>query len=282
MAASTVGGAFHEDWPPRQGRNMRFKIVLVFTVAAALLAGCSGDTSTDEEDTGAPGAAAPTALPDAAPAADATSAATAPAATAEATQAAEPVATPAKEPESVETPAAVVAAVPTVVIVIPEGCAPGASTDEQKDRLKAIAAAMFPGITNAERRRLQFDPEARDHRQGGIWIVVEFNGDELETIVMRKAALDHQMRDTYDALFNSGCDELSQVDLTGIQEAVTTREIGNSVVTPVVVFKTRLTRTVADGVDWANKEELDFNDIWNELLINPRWRKELLEAESAP
>ena len=269
---------------------MRLTIALVFTAAAALLVGCSGETSTDEQDAGTPAAAAPTTAPDAEPAAEATSAATAPspseaapaAATAEPAQAAEPVATQASEPEPVDTPAAAVAALPTVVIVIPAGCAPGASTDEQKDRLKAIAAAMFPGITNKERRRLQFDPEARDHRQGGIWIVVEFNGDELETIVMRKAALDHQMRDTYDALFNSGCDELSQVDLTGIQEAVTTREIGNSVVTPVVVFKTRLTRSVAEGVDWANKEELDFNDIWNELLINPRWRKELLEAESAP
>lgn len=266
-----------------QVRDMRLTIALVFTIAAALLVGCSGDTSTDEEDARALAVAAPTSTPDAEPAAEATSVATAPAAaTAEPTQAAEPVATQAMEPEPVDTPAAAIAPVPTVVIVIPEGCAPGASTDEQKDRLKAIAAAMFPGITNKERRRLQFDPEARDHRQGGIWIVAEFNGDELETIVMRKAALDRQMRDTYDALFNSGCDELSQVDLTGIQEAVTTREIGNSVVTPVVVFKTRLTRTVADGVDWANKEELDFNDIWNELLINPRWRKELLEAESAP
>jgi uncharacterized protein YceK len=261
---------------------MRLTIVLVFAVTAALLAGCSGDTSPDEGDTGAPAAAAPTSAPDAEPAAEATSAATAPDATAEPTQAAEPVATQATEPEPVDTPAAAVAAVPTVVIVIPEGCAPGASTDEQKERLKAIAAAMFPGITNKERPRLMFEPEARDHRQGGIWIVAEFNGDELETVVMRKAALDRQMRDTYDALFNSGCDELFWVDLTGIQEAVTTREIGNSVVTPVVVFKTRMTRTVADDVDWASKEDLDFNDIWKELLINPRWRTELREAESAP
>jgi hypothetical protein len=53
-------------------------------------------------------------------------------------------------------------------------------------------------------------------------------------------------------------------------------------VTPVVVFKTRLALDVAEGVDWANKQDLNFNEIWNQLLINPRWRKALLEAEAAP
>ena len=269
---------------------MRLTYALVLAVAVALLLGCSGETSTDEDDSGTQvAAAAPTSVStetsaEVTPAAttEATDeAAPASAATVEPTQVAEPAATETPDSESTDT-ALVFPTVAPITIVIPEGCAPGSSTDVQKAKLIEIAAAMFPGITNKERRRLQFDPEARDHRQGGLWLVVEFNGDELETVVMKKAALDGQMRDTYDALFNSGCDELVQVDLTGIQEALTTREIGFSVVTPVVVFKTRLALDVAGGVDWANKQDLNFNEIWNQLLINPRWRKELLEAETVP
>jgi hypothetical protein len=269
---------------------MRLTYALVLAVAVALLLGCSGDTSTDEDDSGTQlAAAAPTSVTSAKPSAEVTPAATTEATdeatpasvtTAEPTKVAEPAATETPDSESTDT-AAIFPTVAPITIVIPEGCAPGSSTEVQKAKLVEIASAMFPGITNKERRRLQFEPEARDHRQGGLWLVAEFNGDELETVVMKKAALDGQMRDTYDALFNSGCDELVQVDLTGIQEAVTTREVGNSVVTPVVVFKTRLALDVAAGVDWANKHDLDFNEIWNELLINPRWRNELREAETA-
>lgn len=265
---------------------MRVTYALVLAVAVALLLGCSGDTSNDEDESGTQlAAAAPTSETSAELSGEVTPVATtastpASASTAEPTQVAEPAATEPPESESTET-AVIFPTVAPITIVIPKGCAPGSSTEVQKAKLVEIASAMFPGITNKERRRLQFEPEARDHRQGGLWLVAEFNGDELETVVMKKAALDGQMRDTYDALFNSGCDELVQVDLTGIQEAVTTREVGNSVVTPVVVFKTRLALDVAAGVDWANKHDLDFNEIWNELLINPRWRNELREAETA-
>ena len=257
-------------------------IVCLTIVAVLILAGCSSETespaalvpdASGTADTEVPTVEATTevvASDEAEPSSEVTPVATA-----------EPDAT--KTPESESTNMAVIfPTVAPITIVIPEGCVPGSSTDVQKAKLIEIGSAMFPGTTNKERRRLQFDPQARNHRQGGLWLVVEFNGDELESVVMKKAALDGQMRDAYDALFNSGCDELVQVDLTGIHEAVTTREVGNSVVTPVVVFKTRLTLDVAEGVDWANKQDLNFNEIWNQLLINPRWRKELREAEAAP
>ena len=48
---------------------------------------------------------------------------------------------------------------------------------------------------------------------------------------------------------------------------------------PGVVFKTRLQREAANEIDWANKEGLDFNDIWDTLLLNPAWRKELAELK---
>ena len=86
------------------------------------------------------------------------------------------------------------------------------------------------------------------------------------------------MRDAFDALFNSGCDQLSWVDLTGIQRALTkVGMMGDTTAIGAPVFKTRLKRANAEGIDWANKENLDFNEIWDELLLNVRWREELRE-----
>ena len=42
-----------------------------------------------------------------------------------------------------------------------------------------------------------------------------------------------------------------------------------------IVFKTKLVRDEAYDVDWAGKEALDFNDIWDTMLLNVRWRREL-------
>ena len=48
---------------------------------------------------------------------------------------------------------------------------------------------------------------------------------------------------------------------------------------PAQVIKTRLTRDVAETIDWANKESLDFDEIWNTLLVSPVWRRALQEAQ---
>ena len=127
---------------------------------------------------------------------------------------------------------------------------------------------------------MQFGPDSRDHRQGGIWMVLEFNGDELETVPLRKAALDRQMRDAYEALFTAGCEELAQADLASYQNAlVKVSTMGETKPLPSIVFKTRLKRDIADTVVWADKESLDFDEIWDVLLLNPRWRDELRELE---
>ena len=103
-------------------------------------------------------------------------------------------------------------------------------------------------------------------------------GNERGTVTQKKAALDQQMRDAYDALFNSGCDQLAWVDLTGIQRAIVkVGQMGETIPVPAPVFKTRLKRAEADSVDWANKGALDFNQIWDELLLNIRWRDALRE-----
>ncbi len=199
----------------------------------------------------------------------------------------EPTASPAQPPADTPAPSETEAPDPDPTaaslvsqIVLPDGCAPGASTEEQKAKLVEIAQAVFPGENNDERPRLQFEPDARDHRRGGIWLVAEFNGDEFETITEKKTALDIQMRVAYEAFFTSGCDELNWVDLTAIVKTLTNPgEYGKVANFPIVVFKTRLKKEVAETVDWSNAETLDFNEIWDNLLLNPSWAKELRELE---
>ena len=157
-------------------------------------------------------------------------------------------------------------------------CVSGLPIEEQKKRLVAIASKQFSGVTahDSEMTRLHYDPDARDRRQGGIWVVVEFNGDELETVAKKKAALDAQMQDAYEALYSAGCEDLAQVDLTARSMAVAIGGIEGGVVQSLaVVYKTRLTREAADTVDWSSEDSLDFNEIWETLLLNVRWKKEI-------
>jgi hypothetical protein len=93
--------------------------------------------------------------------------------------------------------------------------------------------------------------------------VVEFNGDELDTVPLTKATLDKQMRDGHEVLYSGGCADLVQVDITvriRTFGSYVGRE-GGALRMPVVVFKTSLVRDLADTIDWANKESLDFNEF---------------------
>ena len=158
------------------------------------------------------------------------------------------------------------------------GTCAGLSYEDQKTKLVEIVNELFVGITNSEEReRLHQIPHVRDSRRGGIWISIMFNGDETDDLLAKKTRLDLQMSDAYDALYNAGCTDLGEVDITAIQEEITTREIGASVLLPIVVFKTRLKKADAENVDWSSKGDIDFNEIWDELVLNPRWRKGLRE-----
>jgi hypothetical protein len=156
------------------------------------------------------------------------------------------------------------------------------SIEEQKKALIAIVNERLLGSNNKELPRLKIPPDARDHRQGGIWVTIEFNSDFLDTIPESKDCLDILMRDTYEALFTAGFD-LTWVDMTAIGETMihggSGRSRGRSGMAPAQVIKTRLTRDVAETIDWANKESLDFDEIWNTLLVSPVWRRALQEAQ---
>lgn len=152
-------------------------------------------------------------------------------------------------------------------------CSRGLSIDDQKAILVAIVNRQLAGTTthDNELARLEIEPDPRDHRQGGIWMVMEFNGDELPSVAAKKAAMDREMMDIYEALYTANCEDLREVHISGRAKAVDGR-VG---IAHAIVFKTKLVRDKAYDVDWAGKEALDFNDIWDTMLLNVRWRREL-------
>ena len=152
-------------------------------------------------------------------------------------------------------------------------CTPGLAIADQKAVLVAIVKEQLSGTTShdSEMTRLEIDPDPRDHRQGGIWMVMEFNGDEFDSVEEKKSAMDREMRDVYEALYTAGCEDLREVHISGRARAIDGR-VG---IAHAIVFKTKLERDRADEVDWTEKETLDFNDVWDTMLLNVRWRREL-------
>ncbi len=151
--------------------------------------------------------------------------------------------------------------------------APGGSDpsiEQQKERLVAIVNRVFAGDTPDGLPRLAIEPDARDHRQGGIQLMIEINGDELEDIPKRKAGLDRQMRDAYEAVFTAGYD-LTEVTISARMRAIDGR-VGP---TQAVVYRTRLGKDAVAGIDWTRRDTIDFNEIWDILVLNRRWREAL-------
>ena len=271
----------------------RFAAPIALTLVTAIVAAaCAGGIDSEEIATAQPTAAqsaataqptaaqsaatAPTAAPAAAPTAVPTTAATAPSAASTAAPTAVPT-TAAAEPAAIQTSAN---CDPSTTAHPAERAKPASSElsiEEQKKALIAIVNERLSGFNNEELPRLKIPPDARDHRQGGIWVTIEFNSDFLDTIPESKECLDILMRDTYEALFTAGFD-LTWVDMTALGETIV-RAKGRSGIAPAQVIKTRLTRDVAETIDWANKELLDFDEIWNTLLVSPVWRRALQEAQ---
>ena len=259
---------------------MRVVPAAAIVAISLVLVACAGR----EDDDGAaaapdqPAAAAPTATAQSGAASNTTGAAAVPTATTvPATAKTTAVATATTEPAAtVEAPEPARSGPPAQV-----RCSSGLPADEQKAELVALASELFAGSTSHDGGlpRLHFPPDARDRRQGGLIVVIEFNGDERETTAEKKATLDQQMRDVYEAFFTAGCEDLAQVDLTARMTAVAARHSGTQPTDHVAVFKTSMNREMADTVDWAAKETLDFNDIWKIVLLNTRWREELKSLE---
>jgi hypothetical protein len=152
------------------------------------------------------------------------------------------------------------------------------SIEDPKKRLAVIVNEQLSGMNSEGRPRLTLPPDVREHRSGGLLVVIEFNGDEYEGIGERKAELDRVMRDTYEALFTAGYD-LTEATMTAIMIGIIRDTSGGTAKGPIQVYRTRIRRDAADSVDWSAKETLDFTEIWETVFINPAWKRDLAALE---
>ncbi len=154
--------------------------------------------------------------------------------------------------------------------------------DRQKELLRALVQEWFVGVNNLDRPRLKLLPDVRDNRRGGILIHIEINGDEYDTTTKKKAELDIVMRDTYELIYTTGY-EVTEVAITAVMNGVRHITAKTASIEPIQAFRSRLRGDAAATVDWANKDSLDFNEIWENVLLNTAWKRELSEeAEAGP
>ena len=247
----------------RNARGIRISALVVCAIVAAAgaaLVGCTG-SSTEEpassSSSSAPAAVtAPTSVPTIAP-----------------TTAPRAAATFEPSPTPYPTPAAVATRAPVVVEMQPKSDLP---KEEQIPKLSELVQSHLTGMNNIQRPRLNIPPDVRDDsRRGGIVVNIELNGDEYESIVQRKEELDNLMRDTYHVLYASGY-HIVEATISAVMMGKSHRR--KSVQAPVTVYKTRLKQAAAEGIEWDDKEDLDFNEIWDTLLLSPTWKNELKEA----
>ena len=107
-------------------------------------------------------------------------------------------------------------------------------------------------------------------------IHIEINGDEYDSTTLKKAELDKLMRDTYEIIYGTGY-EVTEVAITAIMNGIFNAVVGGTATGRVQAFRSRLRDDAAAIVDWANKESLDFNEIWDNVLLNLTWKRELAE-----
>jgi hypothetical protein len=273
----------------RRRGSWRVGLVGPVVVAVFVLAGCSGES--ESPDVVSTTAVAPVASP--------TAVAAAPTAEPTATVAAGAAST-ATEATATEAPAATATTAPAAATPLPEGAAaltvaaaptplpelspvPPVSEvtyEQQKELLSTLVKEWYAGENNIGLSRLKLPPDVRDNRRGGILIHIEINGDEYGSTTLKKAELDKLMRDTYELLYTTGY-EVTEVAITAIMTGVVRPIIGSVAEGRIQVFRSRLRGDAASTVDWANKESLDFNEIWETVLLNVLWKRELAaEAEA--
>ena len=119
-------------------------------------------------------------------------------------------------------------------------------------------------------------PDVRDNRRGGILVHIEINGDEYDSTTQKKAELDKLMRDTYEIIYGTGY-EVTEVAITAVMNGLVRPIVGGAVTARLQAFRSRLRADVAEKVDWDNKESLDFNEIWETVLLNKTWKREISE-----
>ena len=84
------------------------------------------------------------------------------------------------------------------------------------------------------------------------------------------------MRDTYEIIYGTGY-EVTEVAITAVMNGLVRPIVGGAVTARLQAFRSRLRADVAEKVDWDNKESLDFNEIWETVLLNKTWKREISE-----
>ena len=150
---------------------------------------------------------------------------------------------------------------------------PVGPSGQANEVLAQLMQTRFTGETNDGEPRF-INVQVRDNRQTtGFNVLVEFNGDEYETIVEEFRTINTWMADAYSDLFTSG------LDVAEGHMSARMQVIGRQGTSPnSIVYKTRLKREDAEGIDWANVSNIDFREIWDVLILNPTWRQALTEA----
>lgn len=148
--------------------------------------------------------------------------------------------------------------------------------EKQKELLSTLVQEWLAGENNIELPRLNLIPDVRDNRRGGILVHIEINGDEYDSTTQKKAELDKLMRDTYEIIYGTGY-EVTEVAITAVMNGLVRPIVGGAVTARLQAFRSRLRADVAEKVDWDNKESLDFNEIWETVLLNKTWKREISE-----
>jgi hypothetical protein len=181
-----------------------------------------------------------------------------------------------EEPTAVTAPPSPQAEATPPPILSPLPPASEVTYEQQKELLSTLVQEWYAGENNNELPRLNLPPDVRDNRRGGILIHIEINGDEYVSTTLKKTELDKLMRDSYEVIYGTGY-EVTEVMITGIMDGVINSVVGGTVRGRLQAFRSRLRGDAAATVDWANKESLDFNEIWDNVLLNLAWKKELAE-----
>ena len=150
---------------------------------------------------------------------------------------------------------------------------PVGPSGQANEVLAELMQTRFTGETNDGEPRF-INVQVRANRQTtGFNVLAEFNGDEFETIVEEFQAINVLMADAYADLFTSGHD-VAEGHMSARMQV-----IGRQGTSPnSIVYKTRLKREDAEGINWANRANIDFREIWEILILNPTWRQALTEA----
>lgn len=150
---------------------------------------------------------------------------------------------------------------------------PVGPSGQANEVLAQLMQTRFTGETNDGEPRF-INVQVRENRQTtGFNVLVEFNGDEYESIIEEFRTINVWMANAYADLFTSGHD-VAEGHMSARMQV-----IGRQGTSPnSIVYKTRLKREDAEGVDWANVANIDFREIWDVLILNPTWRQALTEA----